>query len=59
MGLADRDYMKKGYGAEQRDEKSSREPKRDKTMPSYRVYRFRIVMRELKEKLRRLVRKSR
>jgi hypothetical protein len=52
MGLADREYMKKEY---QEDRRYRKEYRADRKMPSYRVYKFRRFISEIKDKIRRII----
>jgi hypothetical protein len=57
MGLADREYMKKEYQEDRRYRKEYRDTHNDRKMPSYRVYKFRRFILEIKDKIRRIIRR--
>jgi hypothetical protein len=57
MGLADREYMKKEYQVDRGYQKRPRNTHNDRKMPSYRVYKFRKFILEIKDKFRRIIRR--
>jgi len=57
MGLADREYMKKGYREDRRYQKEYRDTHKGRKVPSYRVYKFRRFILEIKDKFRRIIRR--
>lgn len=56
MGLADREYMKKDYHVDRRDQKRYRDTNEDRKMPSYRFYKLRRFVLGIKDKLKRFLR---
>ena len=58
MGLADRDYMRKEYQVDRRDQKRSTNFHTDREMPSYRIYKIRRFFLEIKDKLKRIIQKK-